>query len=206
MVTTINDYVTKGCGRCKKFDTPQCNVHKWHNEISLLRTMLLQTSLQEEIKWGSPCYTLDKKNVCMIAVFNENVVLSFFKGAMLSNKFNILTKPGENAQYARVIRFISAKQIQECEQCIIEHIDEAILLEKNGIRVESKRISSIDFPNELTTIFREDKNFEKAFLALTLGRQRGYILHYNQAKLSATKVARIKKSIERILQGKGLHD
>ena len=54
--------------------------------------------------------------------------------------------------------------------------------------------------------FKVGPGFEKAFKALTPGRQRAYILHFSSAKQEATRFSRIEKYIPKIMQGKGLND
>jgi uncharacterized protein YdeI (YjbR/CyaY-like superfamily) len=45
-----------------------------------------------------------------------------------------------------------------------------------------------------------------AFEALTPGRQRAYLLHFSSAKQASTRISRIEKSVQRILDGKGMND
>ena len=47
---------------------------------------------------------------------------------------------------------------------------------------------------------------KKAFESLTPGRQKAYIFHFSQPKLSKTKAARVEKYIPAIIKGKGLND
>ena len=53
---------------------------KWQKEIELLRSIVLDCGLEEELKWGCPCYQFEKKNVVLIHVFKEYCALLFFKG------------------------------------------------------------------------------------------------------------------------------
>ena len=50
MNTSVDNYLINGCMRCKYGATPQCKVHQWINEIELLRAIVLQCNLKEEIK------------------------------------------------------------------------------------------------------------------------------------------------------------
>jgi len=47
---------------------------------------------------------------------------------------------------------------------------------------------------------------KKAFEALTPGRQRGYLLHFAQAKQAKTREARIEKFMPQIMAGKGWNE
>ena len=78
----VDTYFTEGCGRCPLGGTPQCKVNNWQEEMKHLRRILLDCQLTEELKWGVPCYTFQKKNIVLIHDFKENLALVFVKGAM----------------------------------------------------------------------------------------------------------------------------
>jgi uncharacterized protein YdeI (YjbR/CyaY-like superfamily) len=61
-------------------------------------------------------------------------------------------------------------------------------------------------PDELKLKFKELPELNAAFKKLTPGRQRGYLLHFSQAKQSATRLSRIDKNLEAIFNGKGLNE
>lgn len=206
MTQSVELFFTSGCGRCSYFDTPQCKVHTWRNMLYVLRDIILDAGLTETMKWGFPCYTLENKNIVMLGVMKESCMVSFFKGSLLSDPHKILAKAGENSQSARQIRFTSMDEVTTNAQAILEYIHEAIQLEKSGAKVEFTQKNELVFPEELLQAFAEMPELEKAFMSLTPGRKRGYILFINGAKQSATKVSRIQKSIPAILQGKGIHD
>ena len=58
-----------GCGRCPLGETPDCKAKKWLKEFKLLRTILLSCGLEEEVKWGVPCYMVEKQNVLVMSGF-----------------------------------------------------------------------------------------------------------------------------------------
>lgn len=202
----VDHYFIAGCGRCPLADTPECKVHNWQEELQLLRSILLECGLTEELKWGVPCYTFQKNNVIILGAFKEYCMISFFKGALLSDTEGILTKPGENTQAGRVIRFTNVKQVVKLEAVLKAYIYEAIEVEKSGAKVTYKKADEYAIPDELTQKFKEDPEFKKAFYALTPGRQKGYIIHFSQPKQSATRVSRIEKCMSKIFEGKGFND
>ena len=61
-------------------------------------------------------------------------------------------------------------------------------------------------PDEVKIKFKELPELKVAFEKLTPGRQRGYLLHFSQAKQSATRLSRIEKNMEAIFNGKGLNE
>lgn len=202
----VDIFFKSGCMRCAFGDTPQCKVHSWTEELILLRKIALQSGLQEELKWGVPCYTCQGKNVVLIGAFKESVVLSFLKGILLKDSFGILAKPGENSQTGRVVKFTNTDTILQYKDALLEYIQEAIEIEKAGTKVETKPITKSDYPQELINKFEESPELEKAFEALTPGRKKGYLIFFNQPKQSKTILARIEKYIPLILQGKGMMD
>jgi uncharacterized protein YdeI (YjbR/CyaY-like superfamily) len=179
---------------------------KWHDEIEKLRTIILDCGLAEELKWGCPSYTFQKSNIVLIHVFKEYCAVLFFKGALLNNTNGILIRQTENVQAARQARFTSVKEITENEAVLKAHIYEAIEVEKAGLKVDLKKTAEFAISEEFQRKLDEVPALETAFYALTPGRQRAYLLHFSQPKQSKTREARVEKSTERILDGKGLED
>lgn len=202
----IDDYLKDGCGRCSLFQTPKCKVHTWQKCLTLLRTIILETGLQEELKWSMPCYTYQGKTVVMMAAFKEYCCISFFKGSVLEDENGLLTKAGEHSKITRILKITDITTIVNHRAEIKSLIYQAIALEQSGVKV-SKVTSKLEpWPQELTEICKSNPQLKSAFSALTPGRQRGYLLFFNGAKQSQTRINRIQKYIPLILQGKGMQD
>jgi uncharacterized protein YdeI (YjbR/CyaY-like superfamily) len=202
----VDLYFADGCGRCDFYRTPKCKVNFWREELVLLRQIMLDCGLTEELKWKQPVYSFEKKNIGMITAFNENCVISFFKGALLKDENNILEKPGEDSQSVRLVRFTDTKKIIKLKPVLKAYLAEAIEIEKSGKKIKPKTIEEYDIPEELEAKFLENPEFKKAFQALTPGRQRGYYIHFSQTKQSKTRVERIVKCMPKIFTGKGFFD
>jgi uncharacterized protein YdeI (YjbR/CyaY-like superfamily) len=179
---------------------------KWRDELEELRRILVDCDLTEELKWGKPCYTFQDSNIIIIGEFKECCVLSFIKGALLKDSHRVLAKPGENSQSARVIRFTTVRDVVKMEPVLKAYIDEAIQVEKAGLKVKLKKITERAIPAELQDKFKELPALKAAFKALTPGRQRAYYLYFAAAKQSTTRASRVEKCVQRILKGKGLND
>lgn len=199
-------YLKHGCGRCPLGDTPECKVHAWQPELKALREMMLQGGLVEEIKWSVPCYTHRGKNIAVVAALKDHCSLSFFKGAGLDDPSGVLERPGENSQAARVLRLTSTKQIRGLGPIIEDFIRQAVAVEESGYKPPTTSPAQMDWPSELVRVLERDSRLREAFEALTPGRQRGYLLYIAGAKQSKTRMDRIEKNRERILNGLGLHD
>ncbi|GAP16130.1 uncharacterized protein conserved in bacteria [Longilinea arvoryzae] len=182
------------------------NANKWREALETLRPILLDSPLTEEFKWGVPCYTIDRANVVLMHVFKEYCALLFFKGALLKDSLGILVQQTQNVQASRQIRFTAAEQIAELEPVLKAYIQEAIDVEKAGLKVNFKATAEFSMPDELRVKFAADPAFEAAFQALTPGRQRAYLLYFSAPKQSQTRSSRIEKCLPQILAGKGLND
>ena len=202
----IDLYLKEGCGRCQLGGTPECKVHDWQTELKLLRSIVLDCGLTEELKWKVPCYTFEGRNIVIVSAFNEHASINFFKGALLSDRNGILQKPGENCQAARVIRFTSGKAIRELTPVLKELLREAIQVEQSGLKVEFTAKNELVIPDELAKKFDALPALRRAWEALTPGRQRGYLLYFSAAKQLKTRESRIDKLVPRILEGLGMHD
>ena len=181
-------------------------VKNWKDELTVLRSIVLESGLVEELKWRNPCYTFDGKNIVIIGGFKEFCVLSFFKGILLSDPEKILKQQGENTQSARIIPFTSVSEILLQKHTILAYIYEAVEIERQGLQVEFKKTTESDFPIELENKFKEIPDLKEAFLALTPGRQRAYLLYFKAPVQSKTRDSRIDSSLLRIFYGKGIND
>lgn len=200
----VDKYLIDGCMRCKYGGTPQCKVHNWREELEMLRQIVLETGLTEEIKWGAPVYTHKGKNIVSVGALKESANIGFFKGVLLTDKHKILQQQG-NLQSERIVKFTNVKDIKKVKGVLKEYVLEAIEIEESGRKVEFKK-NPEPIPDELLEAFEQDPAFKKAFYALTTGRQRGYIIHFAQPKQSQTRIGRIGKYKEQIFNGIGLND
>ena len=179
---------------------------KWKEEFEKLRMIILDCQLTEDLKWGKPCYTFQNTNVVVIQGFKEYCALLFFKGALIHDADGILIQQTENVQAARQIRFTNVREIVQMEPILKAYIQEAIEVEKAGLKVNLKKASEFTLPVEFQRKLDEIPDLKSAFDALTPGRQRAYLLHFSAPKQSKTRESRVEKCMQQILDGKGLND
>ncbi len=179
---------------------------KWQEEFKKLRKIILDCGLAEELKWGCPCYTFQKKNIVLIHGFKEYCALLFFKGALLKDASGILIQQTENVQAARQFRFTNVREIVKMQTIMKTYIHDAIKVEKAGLKVNFKKTSEFIIPKEFQNKLDGIPALKTAFGALTPGRQRAYIFYFSQPKLSKTRESRVEKCRQQILNGKGLND
>ena len=201
----IDQYLLDGCMRCPYGGTPACKVNRWREELILLRQLVLESGLQEELKWSIPCYTYAGKNVATVSAFKDYACLSFFKGSLLSDPEGLLHKPGEHSQAARTLRFVQAEQIAAQADAIRAFLAQAIELEKAGRQVVFAK-NPEPLPAELQAQLAESPELARAFGALTPGQQRAYILYFSQPKQAQTRLGRIEKYKQQILAGKPFYE
>jgi uncharacterized protein YdeI (YjbR/CyaY-like superfamily) len=176
----------------------------WRGEIQKLRSILLDAGLEEDLKWGKPCFAFEGKNVAIIQPFKQHCALMFFKGALLEDTHGLLRSQGQDTQSALRLEFTSETQVKKA--VVQSYVKQAVAVEKAGVKVDFKAKRELELPEELTQILQKDKKLAKAFHALTPGRQRGYVLYFKSAKQSQTRTARIEKCMPKILAGVGIHD
>lgn len=201
----VDLYIADGCGRCDYYATPKCKVKNWQLELETLRQIVLESDLEEELKWGVPVYTHKGKNIINVSALKEFSTIGFYKGALLKDPNDILFQQGASSQSVRLLKFTGVDQIIEHKDIILEYIREAIENEEAGKKVEFKK-NLEPTPDELLEVFEDDPGLMLAFYALTPGRQRGYIIYISQPKQSKTRFNRIEKCKPKIMNGEGLHD
>ena len=205
MITEIEDFFTKGCGRCDRFDTPDCSALRWSSGIAALRRVCLDLGLVETLKWGHPCYMHAGRNVALIGALREDVRLDFFNAALMKDPEGILVKQGPNTQHADSLRFTSNAQVSAMEASVRAYLQEAMGYAAAGIK-PAKTAQEIELPDELTEALEADPELAQGFAALTPGRQRSYVIVLGALKKPESRVARIAKLRARILAGKGAQE
>jgi uncharacterized protein YdeI (YjbR/CyaY-like superfamily) len=189
-----------------KLDAYFKKVKTWREEFNLLRKIILECDLAEEVKWRLPGYTFEGSNIVIIQAFKDYCAIMFFKGALLKDASGILIQQTQNVQSARQIRFTDVREIAQMEAVLKSYIHEAIDVEKAGLKVNLKKTSEFTIPEEFRNKLDKNPALKTAFEALTPGRQRAYILYFAAAKQSKTRESRIEKCAQQILDGKGLND
>lgn len=179
----------------------------WRPEFEALRPVLLRARLDEELKWRKPCYTHGGSNVVIFQPFKDLCALLFFKGALLEDPDGALKEQGENTRSALRLEFRSVTDVTAARGTIAALAEDAIRVEQAGLSVP-KRAPTDDgpYPDELTYQLAADPALREAWDRLTPGRRRGWLLHFNAAKQSKTRTARIERATPRILEGFGMHD
>ena len=171
----------------------------------LLRDILLETELEETVKWGAPCYTLKGKNVVGLTSFKAYTGLWFHQGVFLKDQQKKLINAQEGTTKAlRQWRFTSIEDIDV--ELVKQYVQEAIQNQREGKEIKPVRAKKIDIPEELKSELSQNNVLNEAFRSLTPGKQREYCEHIGSAKQEKTRLNRLEKAIPMILDGVGLND
>jgi uncharacterized protein YdeI (YjbR/CyaY-like superfamily) len=202
MIADIEDYFSKGCGRCERFATPDCSTRRWLRGLTDLRLICRDAGLVETVKWGHPCYMHAGRNIVILGAFRGDFRLGFFAAALLEDRDGVLEKPGPNARNPEVIRFTDNARPVEMRSVILSYLNEAKGYAEAGVDAP-KEEREIELPGELVEAFISDPELAEAFRSLTPGRQRSYVINLASARTSPTRTSRIAKFRDKIIAGKG---
>jgi len=180
------------------------SVPQWQPEVTRLVELLRTCDLEEQVKWGMPCYTANGHNVVAVASFKPYFGLWFYDGAMLDDKDGVLVNAQEGKTKAlRQWRMTKAGDIKPA--AIRRYVKAAETARREKASPAAKPVS-VRLPDELATVLARDKALAKKFAALTKGRQRDFAEHIANAKRDDTKRKRLEKILPMIKAGEGLHD
>lgn len=202
MITEIETYFTKGCGRCPRFATPDCSTRRWEEGLGALRRICLGSGLEETLRWAHPCYRHAGRNIAILGAFRADYRITFFDAALLADPAGILERQGPNSRQADAIRFTDNTGPSAMAPLVSAYLAEAMSHAAAGRR-PPREAPAADLPEELVAALAADPGLAAAFRTLTPGRQRSHVLHIAAAKAPATRTARIARLRSRILAGKG---
>lgn len=180
--------------------------HPFKEGIATLRGIALKTNMGETLKWGSPVYTVDGKNVLGILAFKNHFGIWFFNGVFLSDPKNVLENAQEGKTKAmRHWKFTVNDAIDQA--VVLAYINEAIENQKKGLVVKAeKNTKKIIVPALLKGAFAKNQSMQSKFESLSPGKQRDYCEYISTAKQEKTKLTRLEKITPMILDGVGLND
>lgn len=177
---------------------------RWESTLRQLISVLRSSALQECLKWGAPCYTLQGKNLISIVAFKQHVALWFHQGALLTDPAGKLHNAQEGkTQALRQWHFTDDSEIDVA--LILDYVQESIALQKAGKRVTTRQ-KPLVIPTELEAAFAERPDLHQQFEQLSLSKQREFADYVSEAKRADTRLRRVEKVIAKLAQGLGLHD
>jgi uncharacterized protein YdeI (YjbR/CyaY-like superfamily) len=179
---------------------------RWQAECELVVSILQEFPELEVVqKWGADVYTIGGKNVVSYGGFKHFFSIWFYNGVFLQDTYSVLVNASEGkTKSLRQWRFKNAQEMNP--QRIKEYIQEAILVEKKGLKIQAAKFQMEPLPNELVQALKFNGELEMSFHNLSPGKQKEYALFIKEAKQETTRLKRIQKIIPMILNGQGLND
>lgn len=179
---------------------------KWKKELELIRKVLLDLPLDEDIKWGIPAYIYKKKNILGLSAFKNYCGLWFHHGVFLKDEANVLINAQKDkTRGMRQMRFNSFEEIDT--QLVKLYALEAIENSEAGKEIRPKRNRKpIIIPDELNVEFSKNEKLKVLFHQFTIAKQREFCEYITTAKRITTKQSRLGKIIPMILGKVGLND
>lgn len=181
------------------------NNGNWSEELEIIASIIHKAPLEKTIKWGSEVFTYNGKNVVSYGGFKNFFSLWFYNGVFLEDKYRVLVAASEGrTKSLRQWRFTSKAEIDE--QKIVKYVNEAIEVEKKGLKIKPEKFTPVPIPQILADALKSDQQLQTGFDKLTPGKQKEYILYLNEAKQDATKQNRLEKIKPLVMVGRGLND
>ncbi len=178
---------------------------EWRSVLERVRAVMKASELEETVKWGAPCYTLNGKNLVGLVAFKDFVSIWFHQGALLRDEHGVLV----NAQEGRTkaMRQWRVRSEDEIDETILrDYVRETIENQRQGREIKVDRNKPLQIPDELAAAMEDDPDILNRFEALSPGKRREYAEYIAEAKRAETKVKRLEKIVPMILAGHGLHD
>lgn len=179
---------------------------KWSEEFRALRAIVLSAGLEERLRWRQSVYAHQGSNVAILSVRKDGAMLGLFRGALMDDPGGVLRAPGPNSRSVREMRFSSPGDVVVQKATVRRFLDAAKSLQESGTRVDPAEIAPDAVPAELDAALAVDGVLEFALTALTSGRRRSYLLHFNAGMKAETREARITRCRAKILSGKGFNE
>jgi uncharacterized protein YdeI (YjbR/CyaY-like superfamily) len=174
-------------------------------ELELLRSIMVDSEMEETVKWGIPGYKVGGKNVIGLAAFKSYVGIWFHQGVFLKDEAGVLHNAQDGkTKGLRQWRFSSIEEIDI--KLISSYVNEAIQNQKDGKEIKFTKTTQVLIPEILQDELSGNNELSVAYNNFTLSKQREFADYISEAKREETKVKRLDKIIPMILDGTGLHD
>jgi len=178
---------------------------KWKEQLEQLRLIFQQTELKEEVKWGSPTYTLNGKLVAGMVAFKNHYAIWFHQGVFLKDvKKKLINAQEGTTRGMRQWRFEQCDAIDDA--LVLSYVQESIENSLAGMEIKPQRKIGVEIPSLLKTAFQNNSEFKDAFEELTPGKKREYAEYIALAKREETKQSRLKKITPMVIAKVGLND
>ena len=169
----------------------------------LLRELIHKSDdfIIEDWKWNIPVF---RKNsmVCAFACFKKHVSISFFNGALMTDRHALFT--GDcSAKNMRTIKFTTITEINENH--LIDYFREAFLLSESPIKKVVTK-TAFEIPAILQNALNSNKLAKENYTNMAYTYRKEYALYVDQAKRETTKLKRLTKVISNLEHNIKMHE
>lgn len=178
---------------------------KWREVLVRLRGLVGRTELEETVKWGGPCYTLDCKLVLGLGAFKSYVGIWFHQGALLTDPSKVLVNAQEGV--TKALRQWRFQPMEDIDDVLVEqYVREAIDNQRRGMVIKPDRDRPIVMPSVLAEALLANDEARAGFARLGKGKQREYVEYIEEVKREETRQKRLEKILPLLAAGTGLND
>lgn len=176
----ITDYINKVDG-------------EFHVMLNHLRKIITspKIGLEEDWKWGAPNF-YSKGMVCWLASFKKHVGIIFFKGSLITDKYNLFEQQYED-RFNRMIKYTSLSEVEEGQ--LKYYLSEAAAINQQGKEPPPKNITS-KIPEEFQIALSDNPKAQDFFNSLAPSYKKEYIQWIATAKQETTRIKRLNSSTE----------
>ncbi len=176
----------------------------FQDELNWLRDLLLNTELEETIKWYIPTYCWKNKNVVGLFRMKDGISVWFHQGVFLTDTYNLLINANEEkTKGMRSIKIMKVNDVSE--EILRDYIIEAIENQKDGKEIKIEKGKVVEPPILLIEALKKN-NTVHLFEKFSQSKQNEFSEYILGAKREETKINRLEKIIPMIEEGIGLND
>jgi len=165
-----------------------------------MREVLLDTDLEESIKWVMPVYCYGTKHVASLYYAKSYLGVWFNNGALLNdpNGRLVSASPGKTIAQ-RQLRF---KDTDSVDLALLrDFLEEAMQNQKDGLEFTPSPRGPLEIPPELQRELDDDPALATAFEKFTPYKQREFCNSITGVKRAETKARKVAKAVQMIKDG-----
>lgn len=156
----------------------------------------------ESVKWGMPAFDY-KGPLIVMGSFKKHMAINFWKAQLMADTENVFVNSGESmGTFGKV----SSLQQLPSREVLLAYLYEAIELNENGIKVEKtkklEKPKDLPIPEDFLKALNESPKAMSNFQAMSPSHRREYINWILDAKREATRISRIEKAVQQLLENK----
>jgi uncharacterized protein YdeI (YjbR/CyaY-like superfamily) len=175
------------------------------DQLEEIRATLINSPLEECVKWGAPAYTYNSKIVIGVGAFKSYVGVWFHQGTLLNDHAQVLMNAQEGKTKA-LRQWRITENTPFDKQVLLDYIQQSITNINTGNEIKPTTKKPLVIPTLLEELFNTNEGLATAFESLNLTRKREFCDYINEAKRETTKANRLEKIVPMILEGIGLYD